>query len=249
MIMSGCYLDKNVLENICLEIDANYQLDEIPDRKIVCDDILKWIRLEGEEKVKQITSSGNDSSRYLARYAQQDFDQMMIRYDSFIGSYIALKEEYNAEREKRFEIKYSAEIKKPFEAKRLAKDAIYGGIVGSLFSYNNATLIGAGAGVVLGTYSELTHEKPRLSPVSWGVIAGGLVGSLFNNPEFGQMPSYIGAGIGGFLGFVKAVRVGKEEHRKMLKQAEEGFKTLNTSFDAKVKELYSRYTQPDHRSY
>lgn len=247
--MMGYSLDKTTLDNICLEIDANYQVDEPEvDKRSVSQEILKWVRLEGEMKVKELETQEAQSSRSSypslysgSRYARRDLEDTLGRYDNFIDSYIKLKEKYNSEKGKLFCKRDMLGTKKPFSAGRLALDALVGGFIGSFFSGNYSEVIGAGIAVSFGAYSELTKEKPSLSPISWGVIGGGFIGSFFNGQELGHLPGYIGAAIGGIIGLARSINEGKKGYKLQFDALENEFKALDLTLETEKKGLYRRY--------
>lgn len=135
-------------------------------------------------------------------------------YRSFLHEYANL-----ARRHKDECLSLDKNVDKDINLGRIAWNAIYGGIAGSIFDPKPYfAMAGAVIGAAITAYDELKKKGLDFNLVFWGAVVGGGIGELFE-PEGIEYISYAGAAIGMTLGSIKSWR-GREttEEGKAMKE-------------------------------
>ncbi|MFH1637226.1 MAG: hypothetical protein ABIB71_02260 [Candidatus Woesearchaeota archaeon] len=150
---------------------------------------------------------------------------------SFIDKYAEITNNYNAKKDK-----LESGLNSGISLGRIAWNTIYGAVLGSFFDPDPYTItIGAAGGCALTVYDEVKDKSMNLRPVFWGVAIGGLIGHFItpeNTELFPYTITYIGAGLGGALGFLKQWRDTKKHGSVRARETRSSLKKLDASYKA-----------------
>ena len=83
-------------------------------------------------------------------------------------------------------MKMETKTKKGINLERIALTTMSYGFAGSFLPNENSALAGAGIGLIVSTYDELTNNKMNLAVPAIAGIVGTIIGSAFNVPEFNE---------------------------------------------------------------